>query len=311
MPMGDWSAEAVGDQNGRTALITGANSGIGLETARVLAGAGAHVILACRNMAKAELAQADITTTHPGARTSLLELDLGDLPSVERAASSVLADYAGLDLCIANAGVMAPPLQRTAQGFELQMGTNHLGHFALVGRILPALIATDGSRVVTVSSQGHRMGRINLEDLNFEHRRYNRFLAYGASKLANLHFTAELQRRLSRSGAPTIATAAHPGGSNTELDRHLKGPIPALRPMLKQAIGAMTQSAEMGALPTLRAATDPSASGDAYYGPNGPGEQQGPPVPVGRSTAARDETTALGLWELSSVLTGVLYERLD
>jgi len=310
--MPTWTEEAVGDLGHATVLVTGANSGLGLETARALTGAGAHVVMACRDTGKAAEAQADVLAEHPAGRTSIVPLDLSDLHSVRQAAEQITDSHDRLDLCIANAGVMIPPLRRTAQGFELQMGTNHLGHFALVGHLLGLLTSTPDSRVVSVSSMAHRFGSIDLSDLNYQNRSYNRIQAYGSSKLANLLFTSELQRRLSAAGSTTIATAAHPGSSQTDLTRHLPGAgLPLVGTVLQLVGRLLTQSAAMGALPTLRAAVDPDARGDAYYGPDGIGEQMGHPVLVGRSAAARDASTARGLWYLSEELTGVDFNSLE
>jgi NAD(P)-dependent dehydrogenase (short-subunit alcohol dehydrogenase family) len=243
-----WSSEQIPDQHGRTAIVTGANSGLGLVTARELARHGAHVVLACRNTAKGEHALAEIRAAAPDAQVELAVLDLSSLGSVEAFAEQYLAGHDGLDLLINNAGLMAPPRGVTADGFELQLGTNHLGHFALTGLLLDRLLHVPGSRVVTVSSNGHRAGRINFADLQSE-RRYSRVSAYGQSKLANLMFTYELERRLRAAEAPTIALAAHPGTASTELVRHIPGP---LRTAYAATGGLFTQSATMGALPTLR-----------------------------------------------------------
>jgi NAD(P)-dependent dehydrogenase (short-subunit alcohol dehydrogenase family) len=310
-----WTAADVPDQRGRTAVITGANSGIGLEAARVLASRGATVVLACRDLEKADRAAGLIaaeTASDPrdqrderGARVQTLRLDLASLASVREAADELCSRYPRLDLLINNAGVMMPPYGRTEDGFESQFGTNHLGHFALTGLVLDRLLATGGSRVVTVSSNGHRAGRINLDDLQSEHH-YRKMRAYGQSKLANLMFTYELQRRLAAADAPTIALAAHPGTSRTDLVRHLSGPG---RAVAKAQLGPLTswfaQSAEMGALPALRAATDPGATGGQYFGPAGAFGFTGYPVPVRSNDRSRDVSVQRLLWEESEKLTGV------
>ncbi|MGW5440499.1 SDR family NAD(P)-dependent oxidoreductase [Nocardia asteroides] len=299
--MSDWTTTDIPDQTGRTAVVTGANSGLGFETAAALAAKGAHVVMAVRDLDKGKAAVDLITTATPAAEVELLRLDLGSLTSVREAARELKAAHPRLDLLINNAGVMYPPKQRTADGFELQFGTNHLGHFAFTGLLLDNLLPVRDSRVVTVSSIGHRIrAAIHFDDLNFD-RGYNRVVAYGQSKLANLLFTYELQRRLTATAASTVALAAHPGGSNTELGRHLPA---ALRgPMMK----LVTQSAAMGALPTLRAATDPAATGGQYYGPDGFGGVRGYPKPVSSSRQSHDPELARRLWQVSEELTGVAY----
>jgi NAD(P)-dependent dehydrogenase (short-subunit alcohol dehydrogenase family) len=297
-----WSAADVGDQSGRIAIVTGANSGLGYDTAAVLAGKGAHVVLAVRNLDKGNEAVDRIKKASPNAVVALQELDLTSLDSVRKAADELRAAHPRIDLLINNAGVMYVPTRETTKdGFEMQFGTNHLGHFALTGQLLDNILPVDGSRVVTVSSVGHRlMARIHFDDPHLE-RKYNRVEAYGQSKLANLLFTYELQRRLSGKGAPTVALAAHPGFSDTELMRHLPGFIPEFlwRPF--------TQPADMGALPSLRAATDPGAQGGQYYGPDGIGESTGHPKVVKSSAQSHNEDIQRRLWTMSEELTGVTY----
>lgn len=307
-----WTEDDIPDQQGRTVLITGANSGIGFEAARALAQHGAHVVLACRSPARAAEAVEAIEATEPAGSTEVLVLDLADLDSVAEAATCFLASHDRLDVLVNNAGLMATPEGRTAQGFEVQIGVNHLGHFALTGRLLPALLAAGPARVVTISSQGHRPGRIRTEDLTWERGGYSPWPAYFQSKLANLLFTLELQRGFEHAGAEAIAVAAHPGASDTNLGHENPGGLvgdafAALRPKVE---GLVTQSAAMGALPTLRAATDPDVVGNDYFGPDGLGEQQGHPVRVGRSRRARDEQVAHWLWATSEELTGVRYDAL-
>ncbi len=305
-----WTADDVPDQAGRVALVTGANSGIGLEAARVLAGRGARVVLACRNDDKATRAVEEIRKARPLGEVEALQLDLASLASVREAAMRLQASHDRLDLLINNAGIMAVPAGRTAEGFELQLGTNHLGHFALTGLLLERLLATPGSRVVTISSGGHRMGRIDFQDLNWE-RGYGRWRAYGRSKLANLLFTNELQRRLEGSGSKTIAVSAHPGGSATNLGRRVPGePGAWVDRVLRPISSLLGQSAAMGALPTLRAATDPEVVGGEYYGPSGPGEFRGLPVRVTSNRGSRDPEVASRLWTVSEELTGVRYTAL-
>jgi NAD(P)-dependent dehydrogenase (short-subunit alcohol dehydrogenase family) len=297
-----WTAADVPDQSGRVAIITGANSGLGFDTAAVLAGKGAHVVLAVRNLDKGSEAADRIMQASPNATVSLQELDLTSLDSVRKASDELRAAHPRIDLLINNAGVMyVPTRELTKDGFEMQFGTNHLGHFALTGQLLDNLLPVEGSRVVTISSVGHRvMARIHFEDLQLE-RGYNRVAAYGQSKLANLLFTYELQRRLQATGTPTVALAAHPGFSDTELMRHLPSVIPSFvwRPF--------TQSAEIGALPTLRAATDPGARGGQYYGPDGLGETRGHPKLVASSAQSHDADLQRRLWTVSEELTGVTF----
>jgi NAD(P)-dependent dehydrogenase (short-subunit alcohol dehydrogenase family) len=287
-----WTAGDIPPQNGRTVVITGANSGIGLATARELARAGARIILAVRDPARGEKAAATIA----GER-EVRQLDLSDLASVRAFAETWEDD---LDVLVNNAGVMAPPEGRTRDGFELQIGTNHLGHFALTNLLLPRI----RDRVVTVSSPAHRIGTIDLEDLNWQKRGYSRWRAYGQSKLANLLFTLELQRRLEGAGSQIRALAAHPGYAATNLQSHTQSFIQNTAMRITNVLVA--QSEEMGALPTLYAATQ-DLPGNSYVGPDGFREQRGHPKLVGRSAAARDEETAKRLWELSEQLTGVSF----
>ena len=304
-----WTARDMPDLTGRTAVVTGANSGIGFEAARELAAHGADVTLAVRNAAKGEEALARIRTEVPAATVSVGSLDLADLASVRGFAEAWSAQHPeGLDLLINNAGVMAIPRRTTADGFEMQFGTNHLGHFALTGLLLPALIARPRSRVVTVSSGAHRFGRMDLDDLMGQ-RRYQRWRAYGQSKLANLLFTSELQRRLDLNAIPILALAAHPGYADTNLQN--VGPEMDGRSWLTKVMGSangfLAQSAEMGALPTLFAATVPGLPGDSYVGPDGFLEQRGHPRLVDRSKAASVSSDARRLWSASEDLTGVHY----
>ncbi|MGH3275654.1 MAG: oxidoreductase [Streptosporangiaceae bacterium] len=297
-----WGAADIPGQAGRIAVITGANSGIGLEAALYLAARGARVVLACRDEVKAKAAAARIMAETPGAAADTVALDLSSLDSVRAGAAGIRERYPRLDLLVNNAGVMMPPLGRTADGFELQLGTNHLGPFALTGLVLPSLAAVPGSRVVTVSSNAHKLGRIRFDDLQWEHG-YRRLGAYAQSKLANLLFTYELQRRLAASGDQAIAVAAHPGSSDTALVRYLP---------VWMRLGARlgpSQDARMGALATVRAATDPAVGGGDYYGPAGLGEFTGPPRRVRSSGRSHDEAAARRLWEVSEELTGVSYGR--
>jgi NAD(P)-dependent dehydrogenase (short-subunit alcohol dehydrogenase family) len=299
-----WTVEDIPDQAGRIAVVTGASTGLGLETARALAARGASVVLAVRNLDTGERAAATITGASPDAEVTVQRLDLSSLDSVRAAAAELRARHDRIDLLINNAGVMYTPRSTTADGFELQLGTNHLGHFALTGLLLDRLLAADGSRVVTVSSVGHRIrSRIDLDDLGFE-RRYSRVAAYGRSKLANLLFTYELQRRLAQAGSSTIAVAAHPGMSNTELVRNSPR---VLRVLNAAFVSPFAQSAARGALPTLRAATDPTVVGGQYYGPDGFRELRGHPTVVASSRRSHDTDTQQRLWAISEDLTGVSY----
>jgi NAD(P)-dependent dehydrogenase (short-subunit alcohol dehydrogenase family) len=293
-----WTTDDVPGQGGRLAVVTGANTGLGFETAQVLAARGASVVLAVRNVEKGKQAAARIAAAAPGATVTVQELDLSSLDSVRAAAAELRAGHPGIDLLICNAGVMYPPKQTTGDGFELQFGTNHLGHFALTGLLLDQMLPVPGSRVVTVSSVGHRMqARINFDDLQWE-RSYSRVGAYGQSKLANLMFTYELQRRLSGAGT-TIAVAAHPGFAATELMRHT--------PAAAVVTPLFSQDAAMGALPVLRAATDPSVLGGQYYGPGGFLGLRGYPKLAASSRRSHDEAVQRRLWAVSEELTGVTF----
>ena len=303
--MSPWTAEDIPALDGRTAVVTGATSGIGLITARELARAGATVLLACRNAEKAGVVAAQIRLAAAGAQVETIPLDLTSLASVERCADGLHARLGHLDLLVNNAGVMAPPLRRTQDGFELQFGTNHLGHFALTGQVLDLLLAAPAPRVTTVASSAHRIGRMRWDDLNWE-RSYSKWPAYGQSKLANLLFTFELQRRAHHAGSNLLATAAHPGYAATHLQA--AGPEMAGSDLMVRAMsianGILAQSDEMGALPTLYAATMDVAPG-AYVGPDGPLEGRGHPKLVGTSGAARDAAAQRRLWEASEELTGI------
>jgi NAD(P)-dependent dehydrogenase (short-subunit alcohol dehydrogenase family) len=297
-----WTAADIPDQSGRVAVVTGANTGLGLETARELAGKGARVVLAVRNIEKGEGALTSIRESHPDADVELQQLDLASLGSVRSAAREVAARFTVIDLLINNAGVMYTPRQQTADGFEMQFGTNHLGHFAWTGLLLDKVLPANGARIVTVSSVGHRIfSKIDFDDLQAE-KRYNRVSAYGRSKLANLLFTYELQRRLEAADTTTAALAAHPGGSATELGRHIPGGR-----LAEPLLGVFAQSAAMGALPTLRAATDPDAQGGQYYGPDGFMETRGHPVLVESSDRSHEVETQQHLWAASEEATDVTY----
>jgi NAD(P)-dependent dehydrogenase (short-subunit alcohol dehydrogenase family) len=292
MTTSNWTAQDLPDLSGRTFVITGANSGIGLAAARELGRAGARVVLAVRDEARGREAAASI----PG-ETEVRRLDLADLASVRAFADAWDGD---IDVLIDNAGVMAIPEQRTADGFEMQIGTNHLGHFALTNLLLPHV----RDRVVVLASGAHRMGSIRLDDLNWEQGGYQRWRAYGQSKLANLLFMSELQRRLSEAGSPVRAVAAHPGYAATNLQSHTGSFLQTA--LMRIGNTLIAQSDEQGAWPTLYAATQDIA-GDSYVGPDGVQEARGRPALVGRSAAAKDAETARRLWELSERLTGVSF----
>jgi NAD(P)-dependent dehydrogenase (short-subunit alcohol dehydrogenase family) len=296
-----WTAERIPDLGGRTAIVTGANSGLGLVTARELARAGAHVVLACRNMDKGRAALEEVERAAPGGGAELEQLDLASLDSVRAFAERFRGTHDGLDLLVNNAGVMAPPRRTTADGFELQLGTNHLGHFALTQLLLEAMEGRADARVVTVSSGAHRVGRINFDDLQGE-RRYFRWTAYGQSKLANLLFMYELDRRLRAKGSTVKSVGAHPGYAAT----NLQYAAPPLFDRLVMKVGnlVIAQSDEMGALPQLYAATEPGLEGGTFVGPDGIAEQRGHPQVVQSNRAARDEGAARRLWDVSEQLTG-------
>jgi NAD(P)-dependent dehydrogenase (short-subunit alcohol dehydrogenase family) len=309
--MAGWSAADIPDQNGRVAVVTGANSGIGLVASRELARAGAKVVLACRDLGRGEEAAAEIRAPVPGAELEVRQLDLADLSSVRSFAASLAQVDGGLDLLINNAGVMATPRRLTADGFELQFGTNHLGHFALTGLLLPRLLQTSEPRVVTVSSSAHRTGRIDFDDLQGE-RRYGRWSAYGQSKLANLLFAYELQRRADAAGARLRSLAVHPGYAATNLQSAGPGLGGGIVSRLNQVVMAISnrllaQSDEMGALPTLFAATAPDLPGGSFAGPTSMGGARGHPGLVSSSGASKDPEAARRLWEISEELTGVRY----
>ena len=294
-----WTADNIPDQTGRVAVITGANSGIGLETARELCRKGALVVMGCRSPDKAEAAAEDIRASVQGARLELRTLDLADLASIKAFAQDVAEAHPEVHLLINNAGIMAIPLARTADGFEMQLGTNHLGHFALTALLMDNLKAAGSARVVNVASLAHRFcKKIDFDDLNWE-ARYSKIGAYARSKLANLLFTQELQRRLEASGAGLITTAAHPGWTATNLQVH-SGIASFFNPI-------MAMEGPQGALPTLRAATDPEAQGFDYYGPSGVYELKGYPVIAKKTAQAQDSEMAQKLWEKSEELTGVSF----
>jgi NAD(P)-dependent dehydrogenase (short-subunit alcohol dehydrogenase family) len=295
----DWGADDIPDQSGRVAIVTGANSGIGYETALALARKGARVILGCRDPGRGREAEQRLRAAAPGAEIRFVPLDLGSLASVADFAKRIASEAPKLDLLCNNAGVMVPPYGKTADGFELQFGTNHLGHFALTGRLLPLLRKAQAPRVVAVSSTAHRMGSIDFDDLQWERKRYSPWRAYGQSKLANLLFARELARRIAARGEPLVSAGAHPGATQTNLQQHSG--------FSRFAVKLFSQAPPGGALPTLYAATAPGVSGGDYFGPGRLMELVGPPKPAYSSPASKDMAVAARLWEVSERLTQVAY----
>ncbi len=293
-----WTVSNMPDQSGRTAIVTGANSGIGFEAARALASKGARVLLACRNPTKGQDAVDRIRREMPEAGVELVSLDLASLESVRACAAAFLADNDRLDLLINNAGVMVPPESKTEEGLELQIGVNYFGHFALTGLLIDALIATPGSRVTTLSSLAHRTGKIDFDNFRGE-KPYKPWREYCQSKLADLIFALELQRRLESAGADVLSTAAHPGFTATDLQRH--------NAVFRIGVGLWSNSPAQGALPTLYAATAPEADPGGYYGPDGFYEVKGYPAPAKIVRRARDRETAKRLWAEGEEVTGVRF----
>jgi NAD(P)-dependent dehydrogenase (short-subunit alcohol dehydrogenase family) len=298
----NWTAEDIPDLTGKIAIVTGANSGIGYAMALALACKGAAVILACRDKQKGEAAVRQIAVVKAGplcAEAQLMLLDLADLVSVRRFAEEFANRYERLDILINNAGIMRTPFGRTADGFELQFGTNHLGHFALTGLLLDTIIRTPQARVINVSSGGERVSKIDFDNLNAE-MGYDSGAAYGQSKLANLLFTYELQRRFENAGVDAIAAAAHPGWTETNLQVHWR--------MLRMLNPLIAQGPEMGALPALYAATAPGVQGGDYYAPDGWLELRGHPTRTRSSERSHDAAVAARLWDISEEWTGVRYQ---
>jgi NAD(P)-dependent dehydrogenase (short-subunit alcohol dehydrogenase family) len=289
----------ISDQTGRVAVVTGANSGIGFETARALAEKGARVVLGCRDPGRGREAEQRLRGAVPKADARFVPLDLGTLASVERFAAELAGEEEKIDLLVNNAGVMMPPYGRTADGFELQLGTNHLGHFALTARLLPLVRnAGPGARIVSVSSLAHYFGRIDFADPHSE-RSYDAMRAYGQSKLANLLFTRELSRRLEARGERIVAAGAHPGSTRTNLQAHSR--------LMRAAVALYSQEPAGGALPTLYAATAPGVRGGDYFGPTRMFEMTGPPGPARSTPASKNMETAKRLWDFSEELTGVAF----
>ena len=293
-----WTESNIPDQCGKTAIVTGSNTGVGFETARALTQKNAHVILACRNEQKGNDAARRIRDGFPDAKVEVMTLDLSSLASIRSFSESVLRKHEKLDLLINNAGVMTPPHGETTDGFELQFGTNYLGHFALTGLLIDRINMTPASRIIPVSSIAHYQGKIDFNNLNAE-RSYRRYRAYAQSKLAVLIFAYELQRRLEKSGSKTLSIPSHPGVTRSELVRH------SLALQLLEKV--ISQDTPLGALPLLRAAVDPQARGGEYYGPGGLSKMRGNAQPGGSSRRSRDERVAERLWQVSEELTAVRY----
>ncbi len=297
MAKSNWNADNISDQSGKVIVITGATSGLGKEAAKQMAGKKATVVMAVRNVEKAEHVKQEILNKYPQSDIKVKHLDLGSLSSIEKFSKEIIGELDRLDILINNAGVMMCPYSSTEDGFEIQMGTNHLGTFALTGHLMPLLKRTKDSRVVVTSSIAHKQGNIDFSDLNWEKRKYKTSKAYGDSKLANLYFTYELAEKLKEDpDAPTV-TAAHPGWTRTDLQRH-SGVFQFLN-------NFFSQNVEKGTLPTLRAATDPEANSRDYFGPSGFSEMQGNPIKVESNARSHDTESARKLWELSEELTGV------
>ncbi|MDD2279645.1 MAG: oxidoreductase [Bacteroidales bacterium] len=301
-----WTLKDMPDQSGKTVVVTGGNSGLGFETAKALAQKGADVVLACRSESKGEAAKTAILTEYPEAKVIVMALDLMDLSSIKSFAQMFTKNYSQLHILINNAGIMTSPYGLTKDGFESQMGTNHLGHFALTGLLLDTLVRTPNSRVVVVSSLAHRQWKISFDNTLFENAQgYNSMRAYARSKLANLLFTYELQRKFEAKGINNLVVAAHPGASFTNLGRHLEGKF--LFKVLRPLIIKVLPTPKSGALPQLRAAVDTNVKGGEFYGPSGLMELSGYPVLVKSTKASHNAEDAQKLWTISEELTGVKY----
>ena len=293
-----WDSENISDQKGKVVIVTGSSSGLGFETAKVLANKNATVIVAVRNELKGNAAVKQIKMENPNADVRVMSVDLADLESIHKFAENFKRKFKKLDLLINNAGVMNPPYTKTKDGFELQFGTNHLGHFALTGLLIDLIKETPNSRIVNVSSTAHKIGKLNFDDLNWEKRRYYKMRCYGDSKLANLYFTKELQKRLNKQSSEVVVASAHPGASASELTRHS---------LLFKILGLFVQNTKMGALPTLYAAVASDVQGNDYYGPGGFQEFGGYPKKVEPATHAKQDGIAANLWDVSEKMTGVSY----
>lgn len=304
--MSKWTVNEIPNLSGKITIVTGANSGIGFEAAKEFARKGAETILACRSVEKGSDTEQRIRAEIPDAKLKSMVLDLSSLKSVRAFADEFNTAHSRLDVLLNNAGIMMVPYGKTEDGFERQFGTNHLGHFALTGMLIDLLLKTPNSRVVNVSSGGHRFGNLDFDNLMFEDSTaYTPMLAYGNSKLANLLFTYEMQRLLDAKKANTIAVAAHPGISTTNLANHLAHPL--IMKLAMPLFGWMMQSAAMGALPSIRAAVDAEVSGGQYFGPDGRKEQKGYPIVVQSNEASQNKEDARRLWQVSEELTGVSF----
>ena len=293
-----WDSENISDQKGKVVIVTGSSSGLGYETAKVLANKNATVIVAVRNEVKGNAAVESIKAENPNTDIQVILIDLSNLESIHKFTENFKKKFNKLDLLINNAGVMNPPYTKTKDGFELQFGTNHLGHFALTGLLIDLIKKTPNSRIVNVSSTAHKIGKLNFEDLNWETRRYKKMRSYGDSKLANLYFSKELQRRLDKESSGVIVASAHPGASSTPLTRHS---------LFFRILSLIVQNSEMGALPTLYAAVGPDIQGNDYIGPGGFQETRGYPKKVEPAEHAKDDDVAAKLWDVSEKMTGVSY----
>ena len=299
MSKSKWNTNNIADQSNRVVIVTGATSGLGKEATKILASKNATVIMAVRNIEKGERIAAEIKKTLPEAKLEVRRMDLGNVASVAYFAERIHHSFDRLDLLINNAGVMGCPYSKTEDDFEIQMGTNHLGHFALTGLLMPLLLKTKASRIVATSSIAHRDGNIDFEDINWEKREYITNKAYGDSKLANLYFTYELARKLKKDPNAPMVTAAHPGWTSTELQRHSL--------MFRLLNPIFSQNVANGVLPTLRAATDEQAKSGDYFGPSGFLEMKGSPIVVKSNPMSHNEANAKQLWTLSEKLTGIQY----
>lgn len=307
----NWTETNIPNLNGKVMIVTGANIGLGFETAKVFARNAATVILACRNIDKGHAARQEMLREAPSADVEVMQLDLSSLHSVHKFAEAFKSKYAHLDVLVNNAGISLVPYGITENGFERHFAVNHLGHFALTGLLLDTLLATSNSRVVSVSSIGHRMGTMNFDNLMYEDGKdYSPLGAYNRSKLANLIFAYELQRRLEGTGHNTISIAAHPGSSNTNLGSHISDGA-SLWGILYRMMMSTTQSPIMGALPQIRAAVDPLITGGQYVGPSGFMQMRGYPVVVNSNDASRNEDNARKLWDISVSLTKITYDGLE
>lgn len=295
----NWSTQNIPDQNGKVVIVTGATSGLGKEATKVLSQKGATIIMAARNIEKAKKVRDEIIKINPTAKIDIKSLDLSSLESIKLFADDFLKSYNQLDILINNAGIMYCPYSKTKDGFEMQMGTNHLGPYALTAQLMPLLINTANSRIVNTASLAHLTGNIDFEDINWENRKYKTMQAYADSKIANLYFHYELAQKLNGQKNAPLIIAAHPGWTKTELDRHI-----GLVGIMSSIIG---QKVEMGVLPTLRAATDPQALSGDYFGPDGFREMRGNPVKVKSNAMSLNAQKAEQLWILSEKLTGIKY----